>query len=587
MMRNPSNSGRGKTVCSVEFSDIRILRRETRAAAHSVLDHGCWSGTVPAMRKALAPRPTTLLRSVLLVCCLLLLMSGCGRSATEGVYSEDGYSDVVYREDAFPADLTLDLEVPVSAAQVSVVDNLNGATIPLRYAELTDRGLRVGVPRLPVGKFTVDLGATDVVLRIEPRAGKPIEVQTPTKTFGAPYLVMAGAAALGLLLVTLRRKHGLVPVLVGGSMLVLALGGGALLGIAGSGDATPSWERCEISYPSADKQTFEKRDCKVRVLVGMLEDGRLEDIQALLTATNIVDCHEVAHLAGFYWYREQRSLQAARDALILGCNDGLIHGVLESMGVYTDEDALVRNIHTLCGSVAYEPLRRTCDHGAGHAAFWRTNGDLEEAWTICNKRPATPVETVDLHFNRIPSQSHVYTAVAQCRGAAVMEWADRWELSRQQSETPQVIPALDEPMDICLGPYSVDEEFEAGCYLATNYRSVKPQKAIDRCNNQAHWVRSCFGLIGDSFTPFSARLTGSATYTIEGLRNHAEMCGQARDSGAEATCMETLAAAALVRAKLPVDAVRSLCANSSGESQVACRRGIELGSSVIADLSSP
>jgi hypothetical protein len=83
-------------------------------------------------------------------------------------------------------------------------------------------------------------------------------------------------------------------------------------------------------------------------------------------------------------------------------------------------------------------------------------------------------------------------------------------------------------------------------------------------------------VVGDNFTQFAGRIHRSADVTLPMVRDHAAICGLARDLDADALCLEALANTAVVRGRLEPKRVLTLCDELTGPTRRdACERGVD------------
>jgi len=458
----------------------------------------------------------------------------------------------------------------IRADDLVLIDQLNGAFIPLEDA---NEGGIVELPRLAVGTYRLLSPQKEIIIEVQPEGGQPLEIGQEEETGTTVLIVLAAAAFLLLvgLLVAGRRKPA--------ALLLAAIGAGGLVLLAGEPEVA-DWRQCD-AYSAADGRTTAivgartadillRRDCKVKYVVSLLEAGEFDKAATLLRQEPDSDCHEVAHLSGFYFYRTTLDVERAKNAMVEGCGGGMTHGVLESMAVYMGSDTFSRELVALCSGRPTLTLQRTCFHGAGHATLWRSNGDIAKALTIC-RETRDQRGALDFIADRLRSESGVYSSGADCRSAIIMEWADRWEDVRRGGDPGTLEPSLDEPMDLCLHDGTEDELFEAQCYQSTNYRTANPVLAARRCNEKARWKAVCFATIGDNLTRFAGRIEKARVITTEHLNEHARTCRLADKPEAVEWCMEALSYAALTHARLPEATVESFCAQQ--ETVGGCNEG--------------
>lgn len=452
-----------------------------------------------------------------------------------------------------------------------IVDDLTGRTVAVRSRETTDGGTRLVLPQLPVGTFTIETDDGAATIRITPEAGRPIELDLPGGKV-VPLLVSTAVVLLVLALaVRLRGRNRLYALLLLPLALLPALYGGR------SGrQEVPSWESCAAYQANIPRETdLLRRNCKVRYLLGILgEDGSgAAATETFMRRATDPACHEVAHLAGFYFSRTNPDPLVAARALLPGCDDGMAHGVLEALSLFNDDEEFMATTGELCDRFPGGSMRRTCSHGLGHALLWRTNGDLGTARELC-------MRTTDLReggqteaFARkvLPVTDEVFSHRDECFSAAVMEWSDRWEFERRANRPGSLRPELTEPMDVCLAK-GMTEIFYVGCYLGTNYRTRDAEKAAGRCNEVAEYPVSCFATIGDNLVLFTEANLGVELTEAVAL-GHAGACGLAEEPAAAGACAAALAHRYLLSVR-DLGRGEHLCANMDADLREGCREGL-------------
>lgn len=458
-----------------------------------------------------------------------------------------------------------------------IIDDLTGRVVVLRGVEDTDEGTTLVLPQLPVGTFTVEIGAERATLRITPEAGTPIELD---ELGGRVVPLLLSTAVLLLVLALMLRIRGRSRFL---TLLLLPLVALPLVYDDPGRQEVSSWESC-AAYLTADPRETEllRRNCKVRFLLDMLgENGSgAAEVEAYMRQATDPVCHEVAHLVGFYFSRTTTDPLVASRALLPGCDDGMAHGVLEALSLFNDDEAFLAVTAELCDRFPGGAMRRTCSHGLGHAMLWRTNGDLLKAHELC-------LRTADLReggqteaFARkvLPVTDDVFSHRDECFSAAVMEWSDRWEFERRVGRPSSLLPALAEPMDICLRE-GLTEIFYVGCYLGTNYRTRDAAAAARRCNESAEYPVSCFAAIGDNLVLFTEANLGVELTELRAL-GHASACSLAVDPGAADACAAALAHRYLLNIR---DGAKgeSLCAKFEPGLSDGCRRGLLLAADTL------
>lgn len=377
-----------------------------------------------------------------------------------------------------------------------VRDLISGRVVVPRSVEVSGSVTLLRVPQLPVGRFEVSGSAGVARFDVTPEYGEPVELTGVTYA-GRSWWWLPLLAAPGLLF--LRRRF----LLVGVPAVVLLAGG---LYIAAPGERLDAdWSECDLLRDDNFRvQELSRRDCKVRYALGVLgPDGSgAPRVQTLLDTTVDQSCHEVVHQVGYYFSRMNADVAVSSRAMLLGCDDGMVHGVLEARGLFRSDEEFLRDVDEVCADSDDVRFRRTCAHGVGHAMFWRTGADLDQTWSLCDRIRDERSDDLEILFNRFILADTRYSSRAECKSASVMEWADRWGFERINGVPTVLSPVLEEPMDVCRR-YELEEMFQVGCYLGTNYRSDDPVKAALRCEEGAPYPVSCFAALGDNLGRFA------------------------------------------------------------------------------------
>ena len=474
---------------------------------------------------------------------VLLPISAFASEASDTIVVDE-YVPLIYVD--IPAQV---LENPA----VSLIDDLTGQTVPFTAPGLTteDGSTRAYLPQLPPGKFTLrwDGGQRSIVVRAPGASVAAYGARDAQGGGGLNPALLILAGSVGMVVLVLLRRRGLGQAAVAA---VFVLSGVVIIGGSGgtpSAADKPRWEACDLR-DTLDEALL----CKVSSLVAQLEDGEYASVAQLLATSTDPSCHEIAHRSSFHIWRTTRDINRATSMLIPGCDDGLIHGISESMATFTADGEFTGKLETFCNSGVQDYARIACLHGGGHATVWRTNGDLERSWEICDT--FTSSDDFDIH--------------QECKGAAVMEWSDRWTQERAGS-VKTLRPRIDEPMELCLtGPDT--ELFRLGCYLGTNHRTGDARAAARWCTEREPRVDSCFAALGENLPYFETPLT-KIPLTPEKAVHHIESCllaqGEARN-----ICVRS---AARVLVVLKNDRVigETVCGMLPEEVLSSCRSGIE------------
>jgi hypothetical protein len=441
------------------------------------------------------------------------------------------------------------------------------------------------VPQLPVGTYRVLLDNNQATLEVRPEAAEPVELTGLTPhTPRSPALIAVVVAAVILIVVLLRSSRFLLA-------LVLAVATVVTSSVLVPSPTRPNgtWETClSIMEGTPRERDLARRNCKVRTLLEMLgpRAENREEVESFLENNTDSICHEVAHLAGFYFSRVTPDPATASRAMMKGCNDGMAHGVLEALSLFNDDDEFLRVTNDMCAGFSDLQMQRTCAHGLGHATVWRTNGNLESAAEICMRTTDTRTYGMTFMFGRptLPLTDGTFSSQAECISAATMEWADRWEFERREGATRTLIPELEEPMDACIRE-GLPETFYVGCYLGTSYRNRDTVEAAKRCNFVAPYPVSCFAALGDNLSLFTEANLGrelSPAIVVE----FSSACLLANDRDAAEACSAAVAYRHMLDIK-DVGYMTDLCADFDTILLQDCMRGTALARDVLLSRGYP
>lgn len=100
-----------------------------------------------------------------------------------------------------------------------------------------------------------------------------------------------------------------------------------------------------------------------------------------------IACHTPSHKFGGLLYREILDIERTLAIVDGMCELGVIHGVFETWGETVSLEYVRETIPTLCASAtsrdeSFPP--RKCAHGAGHAVWPASKGDLKAALSVCD-----------------------------------------------------------------------------------------------------------------------------------------------------------------------------------------------------------
>lgn len=483
-----------------------------------------------------------------------VLVVGGAAAAQDAAVSET--EDVLlFEEYVVPPTVEIPTKDSSPVARVVLTDTLTGLDVPLALEGVAEQNGKtlVHIPQLPPGAFllTWDGGETRIEVRNLAGHTSYIDETGPGGQGSAATVLVLGLVATVIVGVVLRRRGTRRAVVV-----VLLVAGSGLAGAfalrSDAGTAPRTWETCALEQDPDDQLL-----CKSAYLVGELRDGRFTEVAELLKTNRDPMCHDVAHRAAFHIWRTTRDAALVSRMLIPGCDDGLIHGIAESIATFTSDRELAGQLVDFCTAATESFQVRACLHGGGHATIWRTNGNLEHAWAICREIPSDLVSS--------------YDASEECLGSAVMEWADRWSTQRRQGER-LIRPDLEEPMALCLdGPAT--RAFRQGCYLGTNHRTGDALKAARWCNEREPQLEACFSALGENLPYFETPIT-KIKLVPELALHHSKVCELAATGTAQEEC-----ARALSRVFTIMNVSKTLgsevCTQIAPSLAPGCRAGIE------------
>ena len=196
--------------------------------------------------------------------------------------------------------------------------------------------------------------------------------------------------------------------------------------------------------------------CMFEHVQSVLDDGgtthAIERIKVLSTRSDKrwgQVCHEMVHYIGQHVFKEASEVESLVKTGTLSCSLGYIHGLLESVGMYSTDTTFPTTALLVCTTLKeYFPdvniseSVNGCMHGMGHASMWRHNEDLTAARRVC-------VELPEERWRQ------------ECDSGAVMSWVYARELSRvdkRPQDAPE--PVVTSPLELCSPPLGVLSE---GC----------------------------------------------------------------------------------------------------------------------------
>ncbi|MBU6202158.1 MAG: hypothetical protein KJS90_09225 [Acidobacteria bacterium] len=352
--------------------------------------------------------------------------------------------------DAFPPRVVRVDGVTGVDGPVRLVD-ADGRDVPLTgdLSSLSGDVLSVYPPRLPAGTYSVEYPGGSHAFTV----GSPLpEVASPARSGGLLWLLPLVALVPAALLLARPRRTGARLAGLAVAALGLAAAGGLFVLVGSSGRALPQGDPC------LNRQDLTA--CATGYVVGVLDDfgpqiatGELVRLSGASGSAWARICHEPAHELGIRTWKTTGSLEEAVAAGTTSCSLGYVHGLLQAMGTYLDDEEFPPAARALCdglderyrdgdlvdgaGAGNGPSTLLGCHHGVGHAAMWRFNEDLRRAAPVCSG------------FSLAEQQE-------ECRVGAVMEWVYASQrAARSNSPQDRPSPQVGRPVELCLPPLGV------------------------------------------------------------------------------------------------------------------------------------
>ena len=429
-------------------------------------------------------------------------------------------AEISYEEYAVPSSL----ELPSDAkSPIRLTDDLTGLDVPLTGAgEVVIAGrISIVMPQLPTGRFTVSWPGGKLGINVLDAGEKRFDYvgREERSDSNRYYLLVLGVGLLaGLWLLVRKKKAAAALVFAGAVVLTSALW-------LSTSETPPLYGQVAWDVCNLERQEDVKINCKVESILDHIDNGEFLMLKELVATSKDPACHEATHRASFYTWRLTRDVDLAKSVLIAGCDDGLIHGIAESIATFTSDKDLTKVLLDFCTSAQEDFKKRACLHGGGHATIWRTNGNILRAWDLCKEMPVTVEPGINVYD--------------ECLGSSVMEWSDRWADGKSKGSIT-VTPEMDEPMGICLqGPNSY--LFRSGCYMGTNHRTGDAAHAAKWCieKEMQGQMDACFAAIGENLPYYETPLTKTELIPAMAV-NHAKNCALAPTPGAQDACVKAM-----------------------------------------------
>jgi hypothetical protein len=273
-------------------------------------------------------------------------------------------------------------------------------------------------------------------------------------------------------------------------------------------------------------------------------------------------CHEVAHELGTRTWLQTRSVAETIAAGSTDCSLGYVHGLLEVLGTYLDDDTFPVAAKEACDGL--DELYRSgrlagtntngpqtllgCHHGAGHAAMWRFNEDLRKALPVCE------------NFDQ-PAQQE------ECRVGAVMEWVyadQRARTSGRVEDRP--LPQVTQPVELCMPPIGV---LSPGCVEGA-VTAVQPEGI----ESTRQWCVEHPEVAGACVQSLARRMVQiELSQKIPVLDDVESFCGSLGDALPPADCAERFGYMLLFLSR-DLGRTEALCERLPEVQRLGCERGV-------------
>jgi hypothetical protein len=490
------------------------------------------------------------LLTILASCMLLLGLVAPAASAEEDPFLTDAAPPRVVQVDAPPGEVTLFDE--------------QGVEIPLTGVgtKQAEGSISLYPPRLPSGVYTIRHTGGEMTLTV----GSPQELDRITTTAvpqgnrWLPWLLVVIPLGPAVLLLARRRWRAgslaLVASITVAGLLTLA-GSDAPRGVLVQGDPCVGVESAQI------------RGCATGYVLDVLAThGPLPASQELtrLAAQPASQwapvCHEVAHELGTRTWLLTRSVDETIAAGSTDCSLGYVHGLLEVLGTYLDDETFPAAAKKACDGL--DDLYRTgrladqagsgpasllgCHHGAGHAAMWRFNEDLTKALPVC------------AGFDQAPQQE-------ECRVGAVMEWVyadQRAQASGRDADRPQ--PQVTQPVELCMPPLGV---LSSGCIEG----AITAVTATD-IEATRQWCVEHPDVLGACVQSLARRMVQiELSQKIPVLQDVASFCSSLGGAFLAAECADRFGYMLLFLSR-DMNRTQEFCDRLPDDQRAGCRRGV-------------
>lgn len=232
-----------------------------------------------------------------------------------------------------------------------------------------------------------------------------------------------------------------VPARVKGLLvLMIVSAGGAGVFLSGPQVPVADREECLVQYKSDDPH---RAYCLARALAPMFDaapERVLVAVDALVDEGVLDVCHGVAHTIG-------RRAAHADDPFALmklvggSCSYGYVHGMTDEAATTMGTEEFVAFLASTCYA-AGDPMRLECSHGAGHALFQRTGGDMFAALSACAVLDSSP-------HSECLTGVFMSSAEQYIMRDRIAPGASDWRPAGMSEQALRTLPLVDESHEVC------------------------------------------------------------------------------------------------------------------------------------------
>lgn len=445
------------------------------------------------------------------------------------------------------------ITIPVTADINEVyLTDAAGRQIPLtgKGVQASTSGSSIFPPKLTEGTYTIIYPGGLQTFQV----GVMSPVDSTPGNFMLVWVVTGSIVLLGGILFITRRRVLALGVILTAAMVPLAF---TMLSPALDMQAP---DPCMGIYDASPRLR-----CMFEHVQSVLDDGgttrAVERIKVLSTRSDKrwgQVCHEMVHYVGQHVFKEVSEVESLVETGTLSCSLGYIHGLLESIGMYSTDATFPTTALLVCTTLKeYFPDAvasgsvNGCMHGMGHASMWRHNEDLTAARLVC----------VGLPEERWRQE---------CDSGAVMSWVYARELSRVENrpqDAPE--PVVTSPLDLCSPPLGV---LSAGCTRGALSGTLRTEYAdsVAWCLDNPSQMSACAAGLARRLIQWESSLDGLDMPMVS-----QKLCETlyASDPAGKSECITEVAWSHLSFLR-DYNKTQQFCAAVREEFFVACRKGI-------------